>query len=64
MTAMLRVHALSKTYASGHTALRDVSLEVYPGEVLAVDAGEVVGVLGQHLQQVAAFDAGRLRRCG
>lgn len=36
MTAMLRVDSLSKTYASGHTALRDVSLEVKKGEIFAL----------------------------
>lgn len=33
---MLRVQSLSKTYASGHTALRDVSLEVKKGEIFAL----------------------------
>ena len=36
MQAIISVSNLSKTYASGHQALRDVSLEIAPGEILAL----------------------------
>ncbi len=36
MPAMIRVQDLSKTYADGPAALRDVSLEIEDGEILAL----------------------------
>ena len=36
MDTILSVEALSKTYATGHTALRDVSLDIRRGEILAL----------------------------
>lgn len=36
MQAIISVSNLSKTYASGHQALRDVSLEIASGEILAL----------------------------
>lgn len=35
-TAMISVQGLTKSYASGHTALRDVNLDIRAGEILAL----------------------------
>ncbi len=36
MSAIISVRNLSKTYASGHQALKNVSLEIQPGEIFAL----------------------------
>lgn len=36
MSAILSVRNLSKTYASGHHALKNISLEIQPGEIFAL----------------------------
>ena len=36
MQSIVSISNLSKTYASGHHALRDVSLDIAPGEILAL----------------------------
>jgi ABC-2 type transport system ATP-binding protein len=36
MTAVIRIEGLSKTYASGFTALKDINLEISQGEIFAL----------------------------
>ena len=36
MPAIVEIHALSKTYGSGHRALEQVDLEINEGEILAL----------------------------
>ena len=39
---MLRFHNVSKRYPSGHTALRDVSLEIGKGELVVLHQGRLI----------------------